>query len=50
MKKKKIKKASFNVGIEPWKNKRQQKEVIDKKNNQEAFEKLMREWGNDYDR
>ena len=40
MSKKKSKPCSYYSGVEPWKNKRQQKEEIDRKKEMEVFESL----------
>ena len=41
MSKKKIKKCSYLSGVESWKNKRQQKEEIDKRKQAEALDKIL---------
>ena len=40
MGKKKIKPCSYYSGVEPWKNKRQQKQEYDRKKEMEVFEEL----------
>ena len=40
MSKKKSKPCSYYSGVQPWKNKRQQKQEYDRKQEQEVFEKL----------
>ena len=45
MSKKKSKPCSYYSGIEPWKTKKQQKKIIDKKKEAELFEKMIKYLG-----
>ena len=45
MSKKKSQPCSYSSGVEPWKTKKQQKKIIDKKKKAEAFERMIKYLG-----